>query len=99
MRKKGRARWTNTAMPSQPTQTLPAYHSLSFSTTSFILPSFLLMAHSYPSQQPVSDAVLRRRSADVGGLHLAIRHETQGQGWLDSTGSDAIIEYVLLSIT
>ncbi|KAF9449286.1 HD-domain/PDEase-like protein [Macrolepiota fuliginosa MF-IS2] len=40
----------------------------------------------------VSDAVLRRRSADVGGLHLAMRGESQGQGWLDSTGSVSIIE-------
>ncbi|KXN82454.1 3',5'-cyclic-nucleotide phosphodiesterase regA [Leucoagaricus sp. SymC.cos] len=39
----------------------------------------------------VSEAVLRRRSADVGGLHLAMHGESQGQGWLDSTGSDTNI--------
>lgn len=53
-----------------------------------------LNAHTQ-SQMDVSDAVLRRRSADVGGLHLAMRYQSQGQGWLDSTSSDTIIECAL----
>ena len=33
---------------------------------------------------PLVDAIFRRRSADVGGLQLALR----GQGWLDATAWD-----------
>jgi len=37
---------------------------------------------------PLVDAVFRRRSADVGGLQLALRGQCQGQGWLDATAWD-----------
>ncbi|EKM76750.1 hypothetical protein AGABI1DRAFT_78188, partial [Agaricus bisporus var. burnettii JB137-S8] len=40
---------------------------------------------SPPQSMPVSDAVLRRRSADVGGLYLALRDSNHGLGWLDSS--------------
>ncbi|KAJ3560315.1 hypothetical protein NP233_g10918 [Leucocoprinus birnbaumii] len=62
---------------SQPTSQSPAADSHSHS-------------HNHPPMV-VSEAVLRRRSADVGGLHLAMRGESQGQGWLDSTGPDTNI--------
>jgi len=37
----------------------------------------------------------RRRSADVGGLHLATENSGQGQGWMG--GHPGEIEYVIRS--
>lgn len=62
---------------------------------SLFSPTLLSLRHSFPMPQfppqltqpvmSVSDAVLRRRSADVGGLQLNIRDENCGLGWLDSS--------------
>ena len=49
--------------------------------------------------QPSSSAHLkdwRRRSADVGGLHLATENSGQGQGWMG--GHPGEIEYAIRSL-
>jgi len=55
-----------------------------------------------PPMSLLNDGVFRRRSADVGGLHLAMRGQSQGQGWLDATAwhtTFAFVAFILPTAT
>lgn len=55
-----------------------------------------------PPMSLPNDGIFRRRSADVGGLQLAMRGQSQGQGWLDGTAwhtTFAFVAFILLPTT